>query len=55
MNILRSCENAISNSIHGWHRQELPVAEGREVFIYDEWLGSRLQKSIYPFGHRPFC
>jgi hypothetical protein len=39
---------------HGWHRQELPVAEGREVFIYDEWLGSRLQKSIYAFGHRPF-
>jgi hypothetical protein len=30
------------------------VAEGREVFIYDKWLGSRLQKSVYPFGHRPF-
>ncbi|MGD9368999.1 MAG: hypothetical protein PVH87_25060 [Desulfobacteraceae bacterium] len=43
-----------SQYVDGWHRQELPVAEGREVFIYDEWLGSRLQKSIYPFGHRPF-
>ncbi|MGD9369509.1 MAG: hypothetical protein PVH87_27615, partial [Desulfobacteraceae bacterium] len=43
-----------NNEIHGWHRQELPVVEGREVFIYDEWLGSRLQKSICPFGHRPF-
>jgi hypothetical protein len=39
---------------HGWHRQELPVAEGREVFFYNECLGNCSQKSIYPFGHRQF-